>query len=222
MARRVSVHQNIETRIRRVEFEGLKRVNPEYLRTLTTVHAGDTVDTAAISRDAARLAVVDDLDGVEYKLTGDPDNPDPGLAAEGAAASGRIICGRAWDCTAPAAAICSSSWAWSTCADGSIPTAQSGATGCSSAPIRSSQTSLYQPLNVAQTFFVEPLLLARQSVEDVYNDGDRVARYHFNDAGGRARLRRQFGRTTDRSGSAIGCSRPPGESGHRDSPIAGG
>ena len=73
--RNVSVHQTIEARIAAVRFEGLTRVNPEYLRTLTSVHAGDTVDTAAISRDAARLAVVDDLDGVEYKLTGDPANP---------------------------------------------------------------------------------------------------------------------------------------------------
>ena len=66
------MHQTIEARIAEVRFEGLTRVNPEYLRTLTSVHAGDTVDTAAISRDAARMAVVDDLDGVEYKLTGDP------------------------------------------------------------------------------------------------------------------------------------------------------
>ena len=70
--RSVSVHQTIEARIEAVRFEGLTRVNPEYLRTLTKVHAGDMVDTAAISRDAARMAVVDDLDGVEYKLTGDP------------------------------------------------------------------------------------------------------------------------------------------------------
>ena len=39
------------------------------------MRAGDTVDIAAISRDATRLAVVDGLDGVEYKLSGNPDNP---------------------------------------------------------------------------------------------------------------------------------------------------
>jgi NTE family protein len=46
------------------------------------------------------------------------------------------------------------------------------------------QTSLYQPLTVAQTFFVEPGLLAGQSIEDIYSGDNRIARYHFNDAGG--------------------------------------
>src|SRR6516162_571164 len=72
---RVTVSQNIAIRVADVQFRGLKYVNPEYLRTLTRVHAGDTVDIAAISRDAARLAVLDDLESVEYRFEGDPDNP---------------------------------------------------------------------------------------------------------------------------------------------------
>src|SRR6516164_6118376 len=67
--------QNLEVRVADVQIRGLKYVNPEYLRTLLKVHAGDTVDIAAISRDAARLAVLDDLDSVEYRFEGDPDNP---------------------------------------------------------------------------------------------------------------------------------------------------
>jgi NTE family protein len=55
------------------------------------------------------------------------------------------------------------------------------------------QTSFYQPIDIAQTFFVEPMALARQSVEDVYNDGNRVARYHFNDAGGELDFGANFG-----------------------------
>ncbi len=49
-------------------------MNPEYLRTLTKVRPGDAVDIAAISQDATRMAALDDLDGVEYQLRGDPDN----------------------------------------------------------------------------------------------------------------------------------------------------
>ena len=98
--------------------KGSTRVNPEYLRTLTTVHAGDTVDTAAISRDAARMAVVDDLDGVEYKLTGDPAQSRSWSGSRESRSLGRITCGRASGCTAPAAAICSSRLACSTCAAG--------------------------------------------------------------------------------------------------------
>ena len=181
---RVTVHQDIKTRIAGVEFEGLERINPEYLRSLTTVHAGDTADIAAISRDASRLAVVDGLDGVEYKLTGDPGNPvlvwQPREQQNGpdylrpslglyAAGAGDLLFQvsvehvRRW--------INSYGGQWRN-------RLQLGSDSLV-------QTSVYQPINVAQTFFVEPTLLARRSLEDTYNDGKHVARYQFNDVGGR-------------------------------------
>jgi len=46
-------------------------------------------------------------------------------------------------------------------------------------------TSLYQPLETAQTFFVEPGALAGRSIEDIYNDYRRIAQYFFIDYGGR-------------------------------------
>jgi NTE family protein len=181
--RSVTVHQAIEIRVADVQFEGLKRVNPEYLRSLTTVHAGDTVDTAAISRDAARMAVVDDLDGVNYRFTGDPDNPIlvwepseklygpdflwPSVGLYGAGGGDlqfevAVQHVRRW--------LNSYGGEWRN-------RLQFGSDSLV-------QTSLYQPFNVPQTFFVEPGLLARQSVEDIYNGDERVARYHFIDAGG--------------------------------------
>ena len=72
---RVTVSQNLAIKVANVQFRGLKYVNPEYLRSLTRIHAGDTVDIAAISQDAARLAVLDDLDSVGYRFEGNPDNP---------------------------------------------------------------------------------------------------------------------------------------------------
>jgi NTE family protein len=45
-------------------------------------------------------------------------------------------------------------------------------------------TSLYQPLNVAQTFFVEPRLFFSRAYEDLYVDRERVATYQFDDLGG--------------------------------------
>ena len=181
---RVTVRQDMKTRVAGVEFEGLKRINPEYLRTLTTVHAGDTVDIAAISHDASRLAVVDGLSGVEYKFTGDPDNPvlvwqpreqengpdylRPSLGLYGGGGGDLLLIMsvehvRRW--------INSYGGQWRN-------QLQIGSNSLV-------QTSLYQPLNIAQTFFVEPELLARRSLEDVYNDGNRIARYKFYDIGGR-------------------------------------
>jgi NTE family protein len=182
--RRVTVRQEITTRIAGVEFEGLERINPEYLRTLTTVHAGDTVDIAAISHDASRLAVVDGLDSVEYKLKGDPDNPvlvwqpreqqngpdylRPSVGLYGAG-SGDLAFEMSVEHVRRWINPYGAEWR---------NRLQFG----SDSLLR---TSVYQPLNIAQTYFVEPSLLARRSLEDVYNDDQRVARYQFYDLGGR-------------------------------------
>jgi NTE family protein len=45
-------------------------------------------------------------------------------------------------------------------------------------------TSLYQPLDVAQRFFVEPKLLYTRSWEDVFLDEKRIATYRYSDGGG--------------------------------------
>jgi NTE family protein len=181
---RVTVSQNIAIRVADVQFRGLKYVNPEYLRTLTRVHAGDTVDIAAISRDAARLAVLDDLESVEYRFEGDPDNPvlvweprenqiGPNVLRPSmgiyAAGSGELRFElevqyvRRW--------LNEYGGQWRNRVQ----------VGTSSLL----QTSLYQPLNTAQTFFVEPGALAGRSIEDIYNDYKRVAQYFFIDYGGR-------------------------------------
>jgi NTE family protein len=181
--RKVTVRQTIAAKIKEVRFEGLARVNPEYLRSLTQVHAGDTVDTAAISRDAARMGVVDDLDGVEYKLTGDPANPvlvwqpkESLLGPDYLRPSAGLYGAGGGDLQFQVGVQHVRRWINSYGAEWRNRL-QLGTDSLL-------QTSFYQPLDVAQTFFIEPSALARQSVEDVYNDGNRVARYHFNDAGG--------------------------------------
>ena len=45
-------------------------------------------------------------------------------------------------------------------------------------------TSFYQPLDVAQRFFVEPKVFWTRSWEDVFYDNERLARYKFSDWGG--------------------------------------
>jgi NTE family protein len=180
---RVTMPQALETKIADVRFEGLQRVNPDYLKSLTVVRAGDTVDTTAISRDASHMAIVDDLEGVEYQLTGDPAHPvlvwkpkesplgpnylRPSVGLYGSGAGDlQFEVGlqhvRRW--------LNSKGGEWRN-------RVQIGTESVVS-------TSLYQPLNVAQAIFIEPGLAVRRSLEDIYNDGNRVARYQFHDAGG--------------------------------------
>ncbi len=81
--RRMTAGPPLEGRIAEVRFGALKPVNPAYLRTLTRVRPGDIVDLAAISQDATKMAALDDLDGVEYQLSGDPSRVVLTLEADG-------------------------------------------------------------------------------------------------------------------------------------------
>ena len=173
--------------------EGLEYVNPEYLRTLTDVEAGDTVAVGDISDDARHMAALDELDTVAYRLEGDPAastlvwlpkevslgqnvlRPALGLFADGAG-DFKFLMGaqhvRHW--VNPLGA----QWRNQVqIGDESFLT-----------------TSFYQPLDVAQRTFVEPGPFLERLVEDLYNDGERIATYQFIDFGGRI----DFGWNTSR------------------------
>jgi len=192
---RVTVNQGIEIRVADVRFEGLTRVNPEYLRSLTGVRAGDVVDIAAISRDAARLSALDDLQSVEYQLTGDPDNPvlawqpkENGIGPDYLRLGGGLYAAGGGDLQFELSLQHVRRWL----------NAYGGqwrnelAVGSRSLVA----TSLYQPLNVSQTFFIEPTVGVDRSLEYVYNDYNRVAQYRFVDLGGRLDFGANIGRST--------------------------
>lgn len=184
---RITVRQNIETPIAAVRFEGLKFVNPDYLRTLTSLRAGDTVDIAGISSDASRMATLEDLEGVGYRFAGEPGDPvlvwqpqeqatgpnylrpSVGLYAAGAG-DVRFDLGlryvRRW--------LNAYGGQWRNELHAGFNTLAA--------------TSLYQPLNVAQTWFAEPYVEFGRSLEYVYNNYERVAQYRFIDLGGRLDL----------------------------------
>jgi NTE family protein len=181
--RSVTTRQDIDIKVANVRFEGLKYVNGEYLRTLTQLQEGDTATTEKISQDALRMGGLDDLDSVAYRLDGDRTNPDlvwmPMERSGGrnvlrpsvgfyAAGGGELnfIMGveyvRRW--------LNDLGGQWRN-------NFQVGY-------ITELSTGLYQPLEVAQTYFIEPRILLRRSVEDLYNDGHEIATYKFRDFGG--------------------------------------
>jgi NTE family protein len=183
----VTAQQDIETRVAEVRFEGLRWVNPEYLRGFTSIRPGDPVDTEALSRDALAMSVLEDLDSVAYRLDGDPANPTlvwlPQEASVGrdvlrpslglyAAGGGdlKFLLGvqhvRYW--------LNERGGQWRNQLQ----------VGYES----SLTTSLYQPFDVAQRYFVQPELSVSRSSEDLYFDGDRIATYRFVDLGGRVEL----------------------------------
>ena len=191
----VTTRQDLEARVAEVRFEGLERVNPEYLRSFTTIEPGDDVDVEAISDDAMRMSALDDVDSVAYRLEGDAANPtlvwlpresslgpDVLSPSVGAYASGggdlKFLLGaqyvRHW--------LNDRGGQWRTALQVGYESLL--------------RTSWYQPFDVAQRYFMEPTLLASRAIEDVYVDAERVAVYRFIDVGGGV----DFGVNLGRSG----------------------
>ena len=191
---RVTMPQGFETTVADVRIGGLQRVNPEYLRTVATIEPGDAVDIEALSDDAMRMAALEDLDSVAYRLEGDPSNPTlvwlpkevsigpnvlrPSLGMYAAGGGDlKFMLGvqhvRRW--------VNDRGAQWRNNLQVGYETLFA--------------TSFYQPFDVAQRSFVEPGLFALRSAEDVFVDGERVATYRFVDIGGRLDLGLNMGRS---------------------------
>ncbi len=173
-----------ERRIADIRIEGLNWVNADYLESLSTVRTGDVVDIDAISRDARRMAALDELESVAYRLEGDADqttlvwlpteatigkdylSPSLGVYADGGSdlkfqVSLQHV--RRW--------LNERGAQWRNTIEIGYET--------------SITTSFYQPFDATQKFFVEPELFAGQTLENLFLDGDHVATVEFRDLGGR-------------------------------------
>ena len=179
----VTQPQEITARVAGVRFEGLKKVNPDYLHTLTTIGPGDEVTAQAISADATRMSALESIDTVAYRLEGDPANPTlvwwPDEASIGTNVlrpSVGLYAGQGGDLKFLMGAQFVRSWLndrggqWRT-------NVQLGFESIFT-------TGWYQPLDVAQRWFVDPEILASRSIEDIYVDTERIAVYRFTDVGG--------------------------------------
>ncbi len=179
----VTASQEFEARLAGVRYEGLKHVNPEFLATVNTVKAGDVVDTNRISREAQNMSVLQDFESVGYRLDGNPETPtltwlprekkwgpdylkvDLGLYASQDgdltfALYGRHV--RTW-------------------------VNRLGAEWRNEVQVGGESlvmTSFFQPLDDAHRFFVEPQLSFSRSIEDLFVNNERVARYNFKDTDG--------------------------------------
>jgi NTE family protein len=171
-----------------VRIVGTNRVNPEYVRAqLKSTVPGAVVTADEIAVDTERIFATGDFERVEYSMKGPPDSRvleitpvekswgpdflhfDLGLATyEGGDlfALLRLDHNHTW--------INSLGGEWHNAL-------QLGRQSVVS-------TDFYQPLDVRQRFFVQPIALAEDNFEDVYLDGDRVARYLQRDRYGQVDL----------------------------------
>ncbi len=179
---KVTAGQEIEARLADVRFEGLERVNQEFLEQRSLVRPGDTVDAAEISAEGLRMSALQDFESVEYRLEGDPSQPslvwlprekrwgpdylklDLGLYASEDGDMGFAVYAKH-----------TRTWVNRLGAEWRNQLQLGSETQFS--------TSFYQPLTISQVFFVEPSAGFYRTLEDVFNDGDRVASYEFNNLG---------------------------------------
>jgi NTE family protein len=190
--KQVTSGQEINAKVAGVEIKGLEWMNPAYLETRTDIQAGDQVDNQRISAQAREMSALKDLETVGYQLTGDPENPtlqwlpkekswgpnfiqfDLGLYATQDNDSGFVAymkTDRRW--------LNALGLQWRN-------EIQLGTNNLFA-------SSLYQPLDVAQVFFVEPRIFASRSYQNLYVNQDRIANYRFDDLGGQLDFGVNFG-----------------------------
>jgi NTE family protein len=190
---RVTADQGIDATIDSVEFAKLKRVNPLYLDQLAGIKPGDKVTTEELSQSVERMAAVQDIDSVSYELTGDPAhatlewlpnekswapdfvNIDLGMYSSTAGDDRGFALYLEHDRT----------WINSL-----------GAQWRNEIQVGTDQilsTSFYQPLDIAQRYFIEPKVFWNRDWQNLYYDDNDVARYRFGDLGGRIDLGMNFG-----------------------------
>jgi NTE family protein len=192
----LSQTQAPETRLAEVRIVGTKRVNPDYVRAQLEHSApGAVVTPETIAEDTERVYALGDFAGVDYRLSGPADarvldiaptekswGPnffrfDLGLAAyEGGDmfAILRLDHDRTW--------MNSRGAQWHNALQ----------LGRQSLLV----SDFYQPIDVRQRFFVQPILSSQEKIEDIYLDRDRVARYELRERYGQVDVGVNFGTTT--------------------------
>ncbi|MEO7385456.1 MAG: BamA/TamA family outer membrane protein, partial [Gammaproteobacteria bacterium] len=179
-----------------VKVTGLHRVNPDFVQgQLQAVGPGKEVTRAQIIEDTGRIFALGDFERVAYNLRGPPDartleiSPvekswgpdfvrfDVGLAANGTGSLEALVRAehnRTW--------LNPRGGEWHS-------TLQLGEQMIL-------ETDLYQPLDVPQRCFVQPTAHYERNTEDIYNDGDRVAKYLLSELYGQVDLGTNFSTRT--------------------------
>ncbi|HEX5049167.1 MAG TPA: patatin-like phospholipase family protein [Gammaproteobacteria bacterium] len=185
--------EKAETKLADVRIVGSERVDPEYVRAqLENVTPGGSVSITEIAADVERVYALGDFERVEYSLTGTdgsqvleiapvekPWGPnflraDLGLAAyEGGDmfAILRLDHDRTW--------VNSRGGRWHNALQLGRQTVAT--------------TDFYQPIDTRQRFFVQPIVLFDENLDDIYFDGERVARYDTREAYGQVDFGMNFG-----------------------------
>jgi NTE family protein len=176
-----------------VNIVGAERVNPEFVRQTFGIEAGETVDNRRISDRATAVFALSDFERVAYTLSGDTAQPTLNLQLQEKSWGPHILrfdLGFHIGTDANTAFMVGGDYlrAWVNSRGGELHGSwRFGRTS-------GLEASFYQPLDAEHRWFVEPAVNGQRSIEDLFADGDAIARYRFSHAWGSIDAGRVFGR----------------------------
>ena len=201
-----------------VNLLGLERANPEFIAQTLGLQAGDAVDSRQLAQRMNAVFALSDFERVAYTLSGDPSQSTLDVHLLEKSWGPHIVrfdlglyVGTDEDAAFTIGADYLQTWVNNRGGElaGSV---QLGRTS-------GLEASLYQPLDAAHRWFVEPGLVAQRSLEDLYDDGDAVTSYRFSSAWGYLDAGRVFGRRAElRAGVRSGVQAASREIGSLDLP----
>jgi len=175
-----------------VNLNGLSRANPAFIRQTLGLQAGDVVDARGIAERANAVFALSDFERVGYSLGGTPALPTLELHLQEKSWGPHIVrfdlgfqLGTDGNTAFTAGGDYLQTWINPRGGElrGSLRLGRTSGV----------EASLYQPLDAAHRWFVEPGAAAERATEDLFDDGDAVTRQEFSSAWGYLDAGRMFG-----------------------------
>lgn len=179
-----------------VEIKGTERVSVPYVLSSLDIKPGMTVNERLLDEQVAAVFSLGDFESVSYRLRGDPARPLMEIDAIEKSWGPRLLrfdLGLAASIGGETPFVLRGDYLhhWINRAGGEIHgAAQIGRTSLA-------EVSLYQPFDTRHKWFVEPALRLQRSLEDVYINGDAVARFDLRHGYGALDIGRTFGRSAE-------------------------
>ncbi|NJD32145.1 MAG: hypothetical protein FIB04_09690 [Gammaproteobacteria bacterium] len=179
-------------RLAAIRIEGLERVNPDYVRETLRLQPGDEVTARTIADRISRVYALGDFETVQYSLDGAPAEPTLVVQVNEKATGPNVL---RFDLGLYMGTDSNTAFALGADYRRTWINAQGGEFHGAAVIGRTSAVNLsvYQPLDVAHRWFVEPGTTAQSAIQDIYVEGNSVAAYQFNKAYGFLDAGRVFG-----------------------------
>jgi NTE family protein len=177
-----------------IEVTGLRTVSEAYVRSHLGLNPGDHVDEQRLSEAMSQVFDLGDFESVQYRLLGDLRHPTLHVDVAEKSLGPNILrfdIGLVMGTEGGNAFVLAADYVrpWVNASGGELHgLVQLGRTS-------RAQLSLFQPLDDAHDWFVEPGLRLQRSTEDVYVDNNAAARYDLDSGFGFLEAGRTFGTT---------------------------